>query len=45
MSDKLREAAWAAEKALWEAAKVAKAAWAAVAAAAYAADAAARNNK
>ena len=33
MSDELREAAWAAEKALWEAAKVAKAAWAAVEAA------------
>ena len=30
MSDELREAAWAAEKALWEAAKVAKAAWAVV---------------
>jgi hypothetical protein len=30
MSDELRDAAWAAEKALWEAAKAAKAAWAAV---------------
>ena len=37
MSDELKdakEAAWAAEKAVWEAAKVAKAAWAAVDAAA-----------
>jgi hypothetical protein len=30
MNDELRDAAWAAEKALWEAAKAAKAAWAAV---------------
>jgi len=30
MNDELKEAAWAAEKAVWEAAKVAKAAWAAV---------------
>jgi hypothetical protein len=30
MNDELKEAAWAAEKAVWEAAKAAKAAWAAV---------------